>query len=292
MSWLQITLLIPANQSETVESVLQSLNALAITYTDAADQPLFEPGVGETPLWNLTRITGLFPDSKPERLIDQIKQKLNFEIPIEMHWEKLDDQNWERAWLQHFKPMKFGSQLWIIPETFTAPDPDAVNIYLDPGLAFGTGTHETTALCLNWLALNPPKNLSVIDFGCGSGILAIAAAKLGAKKILAIDIDPQAISATRDNSLKNRVEDKVEVSAQLTDPDIHADLVIANILAKPLIELAPLFAKLLNPGTTLVMSGLLASQAAVVIKHYQSYFSEFSQQKSADWILLSCRRLV
>lgn len=290
MAWLQINVLLPAQQTELIETVFTQLNSLAITYSDGGNQAIFEHELGNTPLWQFTRVTGLFENTDAKQLVKQVRQLLNADSPVEIHCQTLENKDWERAWLEHFKPMQFGERLWVIPNAYEPPDANAINIFLDPGLAFGTGTHETTALCLQWLAQNQINQLSVIDFGCGSGILAIAAAKLGAKKIIAIDIDPQAIIATKENSIKNQVENRIK--AEQTVPMQQVDLLIANILAKPLINLAPLFAKLLKPGATLVMSGILSEQADRLIEHYQSNFTQFNRQKKGDWILLSCRRLV
>ena len=199
MAWLQISINTTKNHAELTEGILFSAGALTVTLTDAADQPILEPGVNEAPVWNDVIITGLFePDVNQQQLLETINQSLvdtNFSYDI----ETLEDQNWTRAWMDHYHAMQFGKRLWVCPLHLEPPDPNAVNLRLDPGLAFGTGTHPTTALCLKWLERHPPTGRSVLDFGCGSGILAIAALKLGAARAVAVDHDPQALLATRQN---------------------------------------------------------------------------------------------
>ena len=204
------------------------------------------------------------------------------------HWqvEILEDQDWSRAWLDDFKPMRFGEQVWICPSVYSPPEPNAVNILLDPGLAFGTGTHPTTAMCLTWLDGHPPQDKTVIDYGCGSGILALAAGKLGAKRILAVDNDPQALLATRDNSANNQLADRIETFLPDALPHLHCDLLLANILAGPLIELAPIFHTLVKPGGELVLSGLLQSQAETIIQAYKTMFTLNVEQQLEEWVCL------
>jgi ribosomal protein L11 methyltransferase len=205
--------------------------------------------------------------------------------------EPLEDRDWVREWLKDFKPMRFGARLWICPTAYTPPDPEAVNLILDPGLAFGTGTHPTTALCLEWLDGAQVKGLEVTDYGCGSGILAIAAARLGARHVWAVDNDPQALVATADNSARNGVTAALSVCLPPAYPDHEADLILANILAGPLVSLAPLFAAHLKSGGRLVLSGILKAQEPDIRRAYEATgFSGFETESKGDWIRITAVR--
>ncbi|HSC76507.1 MAG TPA: 50S ribosomal protein L11 methyltransferase, partial [Pseudomonadales bacterium] len=271
MNWLQCFIDIPRQESEQYEDLLLALGASSVTYRDAADQPLFEPGPGEIALWDNVQLVGLFTEEfTEETLREQFVAVFGAELPA-VRFEALADQVWERAWIEHFQPMAFGTRLWIYPSWAEAPDDGSVILRLDPGLAFGTGTHPTTALCLEWLDAQTLQNKIVIDYGCGSGILAIAALLLGAQSAIGYDNDPQALTATQDNAEQNHCSEKLRM--QLVDTkgeSIHeqADVVLANILAGPLRELAPLIAPLVKPGGDLVLSGILAEQAEHVMHTY------------------------
>lgn len=291
MSWVQLKLYVVPEQAETIESALTELGSAAVTMQDAADQPLFEPQLGTTPLWDHTEITGLFPaNTNTDELVLALQQQLGESaLP---HWksEILEDQDWSRTWLERFKPMQFGKKLWICPSAYEPPDPGGVNIYLDPGLAFGTGTHPTTDMCLQWLDAHPPADLDVIDYGCGSGVLALAAGKLGASHIRAIDNDPQALIATRDNSANNQLSDRIEIYLPGQHPIEPCDLLLANILAGPLSELAPTLTALLKPGGHLVLSGLLDSQAEATMAAYLPGVTLEIYQQKEEWICLHGQR--
>ena len=236
-------------------------------------------------------MVGLFDeDFDSDSVVAQLKEHWPSELP-EFRSEMLEDQDWERAWMDDFKPMRFGERLWIVPSWHDAPDTDGVNIHLDPGLAFGTGTHATTRLCLEWLDAHPPENLAVTDYGCGSGILAIAAALLGADTVLAVDNDPQALVATLDNAKRNRVENRISAYLPKEAPVESADLLLANILAGPLIELAPTLAPRVRPGGSLVLSGILPEQAMTVLETYQEWFEMDEPAELDGWIRLSGKRL-
>jgi ribosomal protein L11 methyltransferase len=259
---------------EPITDLLYLLEAHAVTWQDAADEPILEPALHTTPLWSQTKISAIFDSSvDAEKIVEFVFQQMREHIK---HYEieTLADQNWERAWMKDFHPMQFGKKLWICPSTFTPPDPNGVNIFLDPGLAFGTGTHPTTALCLEWLDAHPPLNQTVIDYGCGSGILAIAALKLGAKEVWAIDHDEQALQATRDNALRNNLNLQA-LHIKLPDEvsSVKVDCILANILANPLIQLAAHFSTLLNPKGKIVLSGILENQIEELIHIYQQYFN-------------------
>ena len=272
MSWIQLRLDAPPEGVEELESLLQCSGSVAVTLEDNAGQPVLEPGVGEMPLWGQTRITGLYPaDTDMAAVLAQFPRDL---LAICRHRvEILEDKDWEREWMQHYRPLRFGERLWVCPSWVDPPDPTAVNLLLDPGLAFGTGTHPTTALCLGELERMDLTGQTVVDYGCGSGILAVAALKLGADSALAVDNDPQALVACRDNAARNGISDERlrAVLPEAVDPGRlapGAHTVVANILAGPLESLSDNLIALLNPGGTLLLSGLLESQSAALCRHY------------------------
>ncbi|MGB5104521.1 MAG: 50S ribosomal protein L11 methyltransferase, partial [Steroidobacteraceae bacterium] len=252
--------------------------------------PVLEPAPGETPLWPTRVVKALF-DASTDR--DAIARSLAVALPgaPPPRFEAVADKAWEREWLKDFKPMRFGRRLWVCPGGLPAGDPEAVRVELDPGLAFGTGTHPTTALCLEWLDGRDLRGLEVVDYGCGSGILAIAALKLGAASARAIDIDPQALIATRDNAERNRIEAaSLDISDDPGLAERSCDLLVANILAGPLVELAPRFAAALRAGGELALSGILAGQAQTVTAAYQPWFDIALSATREGWALLDGRR--
>lgn len=288
MSWIQLIIPASAEQVEPLSDALEAAGAASVTLQDAADQPLLEPAPGSTPIWEQTRVIGLFSaDRDPLRIIDQINTRLH-EPVSDWKAEPLEDQNWVRSWMDHFQPMQFGRRLWIVPGGYTPPDPDAVNILLDPGLAFGTGTHPTTRLCLEWLDEHPPARQDVIDYGCGSGILAIAARKLGARHLWGVDNDPQALLATAENLRKNGLQDGVSLHLPEALPrQISVPLLLANILAGPLISLAPQLAPHVQPGGSIVLAGLLDTQMDDVIAAYQPHFDMQLYRQIDEWVCLT-----
>ena len=289
MPWLQLKINTASENVDALSSLLMDLGALSVTYEDAQDQPLFEPPPGETPIWSETIITGLFESNIDiDGTTDQIHQQFRDKISA-VRSEILEDKDWVREWMDRYQPMQFGKQLWIVPSHHTPPEPQAVNILLDPGLAFGTGTHPTTAMCLEWLAEHPPVNQLVIDYGCGSGILAIAAAKLGASHVEAIDNDPQALLATRNNAKSNQVDQYIECKGVNTALST-CDTLLANILAGPLIELAKRFSEFTRPGANIVLSGILREQAEDVLKAYHPWFNIALTKEREDWVLLTGHR--
>ncbi len=285
MPWLQLKFNSSPQQVDHISDLLTELGAAAVTFEDGADQPLFEPDPGETKLWNNTHIIGLFAaNADMPDVIKQLKLALGEQAPQQVQVNPLEDKDWVRAWMDTFQPIRFGQNLWICPSWHTPDQPDATNVMLDPGLAFGTGTHPTTALCMEWLDAHPPTNLNLIDFGCGSGILTIAAALLGAKHVEAIDHDPQAILATNDNAEKNNVRDKINALLPRQFEDKPVDLILANILANPLLKLAPRFAKMLKPGGQIVLSGILAEQAEQLLQCYAEWFELQPPTQQDDWV--------
>ncbi len=291
MPWLQLKFETRPEQAEHLSELLEAAGASAVTMQDAADQPLFEPPPGATPLWQQIQISGLFEaDADIEQILADIEQALK-ETPLPV-WSlnPLEDKDWVRAWMDDYQPMRFGQKLWIVPSTFSPPDPDAVNILLDPGLAFGTGTHPTTAMCLCWLDAHPPVDQAVIDYGCGSGILAIAACRLGAASALAVDNDPQALLATRDNANLNQVANRIQTCQPDNSSTARVPLLMANILAGPLRELAPRFAGYVQPGGHIVLSGIIEDQAEMLLQIYAEWFDMQVYQQKDEWICLSGRK--
>ncbi|MDV3238122.1 MAG: 50S ribosomal protein L11 methyltransferase [Gammaproteobacteria bacterium] len=290
--WTQLTLPAADADPQVLADFFDALGALSVTLQDAADQPLFEPPPGATPLWSQVRVTALFEAGADlARIRAQLAERFGAACAARLQAEPLDDRDWVRAWMDGYAPMRFGERLWIVPTGFEAPDPGGVNLLLDPGLAFGTGTHPTTALCLEWLDAHPPVDQCVIDYGCGSGILGIAALKLGAREVWAVDNDPQALTATRDNAERNGVLGRVRTVLPGDLPEVPADLLLANILANPLIELAPRFAALVRTGGGLVLSGILADQAADVAAAYHAAFALAPPAQREDWVRLDGRRV-
>lgn len=289
--WLQLTLETIQHSSEQLENALLQAGAIAVILQDAGDQPVLEPPPGETPLWPHSRVTGLFDAQTDIEVIKRLlRRALGDGALSECRLERLEERDWVRAWLDDFHSMRFGKRLWVCPTSQTPPEPMAVNLLLDPGLAFGTGTHPTTALCLTWLDGAELASKTVIDYGCGSGILAIAAAKLGASSVYAVDIDPQALMASDRNASDNGVASHITLTLPGKLPAVKVDILLANILAGPLIELAPRFGSLVLPQGQLVLSGILAEQAEEVQAAYTPWFDFGQSQQREDWVLLQAVR--
>ncbi|MES9988773.1 MAG: 50S ribosomal protein L11 methyltransferase [Candidatus Thiodiazotropha endolucinida] len=285
--WLQLSIDCTENEAPLLELVFENLGALSVTLGDAGDQPLLETPPESTQLWQQTQVTALFEgDREPLKLRNALASVLDPELVGRLRWERIEDRIWERVWLDHFKPMSFGQRLWVCPAGDSVDQQNAVVIKLDPGLAFGTGTHPTTALCLEWLDAQDLSGKRIIDYGCGSGILAIAALKLGASSAVALDHDPQALIASRDNAEKNSVSDRLLTCLPDELPNGTFDLLVANILAAPLIQLAPDFARLIRPGGRFALSGILAEQQAEVTPAYQAFATLEAPKRQQEWLLL------
>ncbi|MFC1378015.1 MAG: 50S ribosomal protein L11 methyltransferase [gamma proteobacterium symbiont of Clathrolucina costata] len=285
--WLQLSIDCTENDAPLLELVFENLGALSVTLGDAGDQPLLETPPESTQLWQQTQVTALFEgDREPLKLRNALASVLDPELVGRLRWERIEDRIWERVWLDHFKPMSFGQRLWVCPAGDSVDQQNAVVIKLDPGLAFGTGTHPTTALCLEWLDAQDLSGKRIIDYGCGSGILAIAALKLGASSAVALDHDPQALIASRDNAEKNSVSDRLLTCLPDELPNGTFDLLVANILAAPLIQLAPDFARLIRPGGRFALSGILAEQQAEVAPAYQAFATLEAPKRQQEWLLL------
>jgi ribosomal protein L11 methyltransferase len=287
---LAVTLTLDGLDAERVEEACFEFGALAVSYTDQRDDPILEPAPGEFRLWPHSRLQALFPfETSPEEVVSGLTHVLR--VPAErIQVETLADRVWEREWLRDFHPMCFGSRLWVAPHHSHVHTQGAVIVRLDPGLAFGTGTHATTAMCLAWLDQNAATGQVAIDYGCGSGVLAVAAAKLGAREVFAYDIDPQALTATSDNAAANDVADVVRVVERETGLRAGADILLANILCGPLCELAPRFAELAKPGGRIVLAGLLAAQADEVTRAHAPWFDIAPFATRDGWTALTGTR--
>lgn len=287
MAWHQITVTTHEHLAPKLADFFDSLGAVSVTYMDAEDEPVYEPAIGETKIWTRTQVIALYElDAEPERIKAQVYAQFPIQDLLDWQYEAIADQAWERAWMEYYHPMKFADKLWVCPTGQEQYETDTVCLTLDPGLAFGTGTHPTTALCLEWLASHDLSGKTVIDYGCGSGILAVAAVLLGATQAIAVDIDPQALTATNDNALKNRVKDKITCYLPEHFTPSEADVVLANILAKPLIELSTPISALVVSGGSLVLSGILHEQSDAVIEAYRQFIDFSPPVRQEDWIRL------
>lgn len=292
MSWLQVTVAVRRDQTAIVEALMEDAGALAVTLVDGADEPQWEPAPGTMPLWQRVEVTALFADdpsgqARAAGLVAAVRRRFDLVAGV----ARLADQVWERVWLDRFRPTRFGRRLWVCPHGQRPDDAaGAVIVALDPGLAFGTGQHPTTALCLAWLDGLELAGQTLIDYGCGSGILGIAALRLGAARVIAIDHDPQALEATQANARANGVAGRIATYLPDAQPTLCADRLVANILAGPLIELAATFSSLVRPGGSLALSGLLHDQAGRVAAAYGRTFAMASPVVREDWVLLTGRR--
>lgn len=287
MSWIQIQFTSTVAAQEALEDALMACGALSLTYQDAADQPILEPELYQTPLWDELVLTALFSADIDVAQTLALAQSLFAQELPKHKVEIVEDKDWVREWMDSYQPMAMGERLWICPSWCEPPNPDAVNLLLDPGLAFGTGTHPTTAMCLQRLDTMQCQHKTVIDYGCGSGILAIAALLLGAESAIGVDIDPQALVASRDNAQRNHISEQ-QFALYLPEncpATIQADIVLANILAGPLVALAEQLMAMVKPGGELILSGLLVEQKQALFDAYtQIEFTEIKTQE--QWLCL------
>jgi ribosomal protein L11 methyltransferase len=289
-SFIELSFELRGLDAQVAEDACFEHGATSVTFTDVRDDPVLEPAPGEFRLWPSTRLQALFAgDTDDAATVAALAATLGIEAE-RFTVRRIEDRVWEREWLKDFHAMRFGKRLWVAPHHEPVNEPGAVVVRLDPGLAFGTGTHPTTALCLEWLEANLPLGASVIDYGCGSGILAIAAAKLGARHASCYDIDPQALIATRDNATANEIGSRVQVYESADDLPRPVDFLVANILSGPLCELAPSFAALVRPGGSLLLAGLMEHQVAEVTQAHSAWFDMRPFGKRDDWVGLSGRR--
>ncbi|MBA6262320.1 MAG: 50S ribosomal protein L11 methyltransferase [Colwellia sp.] len=292
MPWIQLRLSANEETSEKYSDWLSACGAQAVTFIDAQDTPIYEPLPGDEVIyWHNTVVMGLFDASHDmDKTLTYLKSIHPDRNDMAYKLEQLEDKDWEREWMDNFHPMKFGDRLWICPSWRDVPDPDAVNVMLDPGLAFGTGTHPTTALCLTWLDGLDLVGKTVVDFGCGSGILSLAALKLGAKKVIGIDIDPQALQASKANAERNGIEDRLALFLPKDQPNLKADVVVANILAGPLRELAPTIIEFVAPNGQLALSGVLEEQANELQNIYGQWCEMDAIAVQDEWVRLSGKK--
>lgn len=292
MPWIQLRLSADEETAEKYSDWLVAAGSQAVTFIDAKDTPIYEPLPGDEVIyWHNTVVMGLFDASTDMDKVLAYLQKIHPDkTNMRYKLEQLEDKDWEREWMDNFHPMKFGEKLWICPSWRDVPDPDAVNVMLDPGLAFGTGTHPTTALCLTWLDGLDLADKTVVDFGCGSGILSLAALKLGAKKVIGIDIDPQALQASKENAKRNGVEDRLELYLPKDQPELKAEVVVANILAGPLRELAPTIISFVATDGVVALSGVLEEQAKQLQEIYGQWCAMDKVAVKEEWVRLSGKR--
>lgn len=292
MPWLQLSINALRHQTGKLEDALLASGAVSVTLQDAADQPIFEPALGETPLWERVRLTGLFPaDIDTLDTANRAGQLFGSALP-EHKWELLEDKDWEREWMKNYHAIRCGERLWICPSWQSPPEPDKINLMLDPGLAFGTGTHPTTFMCMQWIDQQDLTGLEVVDYGCGSGILGIAALLMGAQKVVGVDIDPQALTATKENAKRNKLAlDAISVYLPQGCPKQPADVVLANILAGPLAELAPTLSALTKVGGKICLSGILSTQAEPVMQAYAPWFTFDPVVQQEEWVCLTAVKI-
>lgn len=288
MPWLQFTINAQRAQAGRLENALLKSGAVSVTLQDNADQPILEPALGETPLWDQVRLTGLYPAEIDISAITARAQEIFRESLPDHAWELLEDKDWEREWMKNYHAIRCGERLWICPSWQEPPEPGKVNLMLDPGLAFGTGTHPTTFMCLEWIDQEDCRDKEVMDYGCGSGILGIATLLLGACRVTGVDIDPQALLATRDNARRNGLpDDAMPVYLPPDCPNLQVDMMLANILAGPLAQLAPTLAGLTRVKGSLCLSGILAIQAEAVMAAYRPWFDFDPIRQQEEWVCLT-----
>ena len=291
MSWAQLILTSTRRDVPHLSRLLEEAGALAVTWTAAGKEAVLEPGVDATPLWHDTRVTGLFAShAQAQCALDHLRDPFQSGGLPPHRIEKLEERIWEREWMDHFQPTRIGDTLWILPSWCPPKGYDGAHVVLDPGLAFGTGTHATTVLCLEWLESADLVGKSVLDYGCGSGILALAAVELGARHVYAVDNDPQALMATRENARRNGSSKCIKVVTPEALPNIEVDALVANILTKSLIALAPRFAACVRAGGALALSGILSEQADQVARTYTPWFEMQKTDGRDDWVRLVGRR--
>ena len=285
MSWCKVNLICNRNDVSIIEEILVANDAISISMGDEiGNNPIYEPKVGETPLWNVIEFSALFEETISREVIDSLLEGIPYSDLI---IRKLENQNWIEKYQENFKPIKFGKKIWVVPSwSEDLKIPDTIQLKMDPGMAFGSGSHETTHLCLEYLDENPPKRLSVLDYGCGSGILGIASLILGAAEVIAIDIDPQALIATEDNSKVNNVFDKIQIGMPESFANVKVDILIANILANPLKNLKKTFLNLTNDNAQIVMSGIMKNQLQSIKNHYERDLEIIEVKEKNGWCLI------
>ena len=291
MPWVKLKLLTEHAHADKLAEFFEEWGAISVTLQDAGDEPVFETHWDQTPLWSQVQMTALFPEhTDTDDILARVRASLNLTQTPPHEIDLLGDEDWAHSWKAHYQPLQVGRGLWVVPSWCTPPQPDAVNIILDPGMAFGTGDHPTTSLCLEWLAEQTLAGKTILDYGCGSGILSIAALKLGAQAAYAVDIDSQALNVTRQNAIHNGIHDGLHVLLPSELPrHFQADIVLANILMGTLIELAPEIQSRVRPGGWLVLSGMLSGQEIEVRTHYQPAFT-LTLNERQNWVRMVGRK--
>lgn len=290
MSWLELRIETTAQDSSAVEEVLFYIGALSVTTLDAKDSPIYEPDPDQPPIWPDPILVGLFDSGVDQRATEDMLRQYSDLSAEQCRWEILEDRVWETEWMQHFKPLHFGDNFWVYSKPVTEPraEKGATTLLLDPGLAFGTGTHPTTALCLEWIVETDCVDKNLIDYGCGSGLLGVAGLMRGAKSASFVDIDLQALLATRQNLERNQFDPgQFEICQPEAFSNQPADILVANILSGPLVELSKSFERLLNPGGLICLSGILFSQEAQILQSYTSGFNDLEVKRSGDWLRIT-----
>jgi len=284
MAWVQIRFPVKKELTDEVSDLLMEIGSVSVTFTANDDEAIFELFPGDKKMWQVSTCVGLFDAATDMQHIIAVLTDMAFlsdAIPVKV--EQVEDKDWEREWMDNFHPIQFGERLWVCPSWRDIPDPNACNVILDPGLAFGTGTHATTALCLQWLESMDLSGKTVMDFGCGSGILAIAALKLGASRAIGIDIDPKAITASKENAERNGVLEQIELYLPEEAPEFDTDIIVANILAGPLKDLKDVICGYGHSGTLLALSGILAEQAESVVEAYSELADLNPVTQKEEW---------
>jgi ribosomal protein L11 methyltransferase len=290
MSYLELSFALGELDPEAAAAACIGAGALCVTFCDASDEPLLEPRPGEMRLWRHTRLRALYHGERADvALIASVAAAVGIESS-RLTARAVADRVWEREWLRDFHALRFGQRLWICPRHESVTDPEAIVVRLDPGLAFGTGTHPSTAMCLQWLDGTPLSGCDVVDYGCGAGALAIAALKLGARRAYAFDIDPQALLATRENAIDNAVDDRLQLCERAGEIPRGCDLVLANIVAEVLISLNQEFAALLPAGGRALLGGILAAQESEVASAFLKWFDMKRFVQRDGWVALAGTR--
>ncbi len=291
MPWLKLKLRTDHDHAQALAEAFEEWGAISVTMEDAGDEPVFDTYWEQPPLWSQVKLIGLFPEhTDTDDILARTRERFGLAETPPHEIDLLGDEDWAHSWMAHYKPLKLGLHLWVVPSWCEPPDPSAINIILDPGLAFGTGDHPTTSLCLEWLAEQTLPGKTILDYGCGSGILSIAALKLGAKEAWAVDIDPQALEVTRQNAIHNAIHAGLNVMHPSVLPrGFQADIVVANILSGTLIELAPEIKGRVRADGFLALSGMLAGQETEVRAHYDPPFALTARERQ-KWVLLAGRK--
>ncbi|MDP6436085.1 MAG: 50S ribosomal protein L11 methyltransferase [Gammaproteobacteria bacterium] len=290
MGWLQLETSVGQSEPGILEAELEKLGAISITLRDAGDEPLLEPAPGETPLWSSTRVSALFPDdAEPEKLSAALHDLID---ASELNYTRIEDIDWQTSWQQRLSARRFGERLWVVPHDHEQTPAGSAVVRLEPGLAFGTGEHATTALCLEWLDANIREGDRVLDYGCGSGVLAIAALALGAASVCAVDIDTQALDATRNNAINNGCDDRLRaVHPNVVDNSQRFDVLVANIVSGTLIELGTALEGMMRPGARLASAGILAHQADDIAAAWSGWANMRVTQQRRNWVLMTGTKL-